>query len=146
MTTNTIGVDAHPLTWPLGRARTSSYSRKRAKFAATFAVARDSVLSEVRRAGGRSAVISTNVALRRDGQELADAAFSGFTALPPAPSSAPPRKWWEVLEVFQSTSADLVAAAYRRLSLIRHPDRGGTHEKMAELNNAYDQFRKERGV
>ncbi len=58
---------AYPLQWPNGRARTPSYKRVRASFSTTFAGARDNLIAEVRRLGGRHLVISTNVPLRQDG-------------------------------------------------------------------------------
>lgn len=70
-------IDAYPLTWPDGRIRTPSYSRERAKFATTFARARDDVFHEVELLVGRytvrdaGVVLSTNIALRRDGLPLA---------------------------------------------------------------------------
>lgn len=58
---------AYPLQWPDGRPRTAAYKRARASFSTTFAGARDNLISEVRRLGGRHLVISTNVPLRQDG-------------------------------------------------------------------------------
>lgn len=69
--------EAYPLQWPTGRPRTGQWSRERAKFQTTFARARDDITREVQLlVGGRWArdpqlVISTNVALRRDGLPLA---------------------------------------------------------------------------
>lgn len=39
-----------------------------------------------------------------------------------------------------------VEQAYRRLALERHPDRGGSTEAMSELNGAFDEFKKGRGL
>ncbi|WP_321878432.1 J domain-containing protein [Paraburkholderia bannensis] len=58
---------AYPLQWPDGRSRTPSYKRAPASFSTTFAGARDNLIAEVRRLGGRHLVISTNVPLRQDG-------------------------------------------------------------------------------
>jgi hypothetical protein len=73
--------EAYPLAWPAGRARTDPYRRERAKFDASFARARDNLVREVELlCGGGSRhwiggsvhlVISTNIALRRDGLPLA---------------------------------------------------------------------------
>ncbi|WP_438391139.1 hypothetical protein [Caballeronia sp. DA-9] len=60
-------VTAYPLQWPTGRKRTESHRRSRARFESTFAVARDELIAEVRRLGGRNLVISTNIPLRQDG-------------------------------------------------------------------------------
>lgn len=65
--------EAYPLAWPAGRKRTDY--RERAKFDVTFARARDNIVGEVSRLAGRypdpQIVISTNIALRRDGLPLA---------------------------------------------------------------------------
>ena len=71
-------VDAYPLTWPEGRPRTPSYNREHANFETTFARARDDIVAEVerltgtRRWGDSGVIISTNIALRRDGLPLAN--------------------------------------------------------------------------
>lgn len=70
--------EAYPLSWPAGRARTSYFQREHAKFDVSFARARDNIVREVALlAGGRygpdpQIVISTNIALRRDGLPLAN--------------------------------------------------------------------------
>jgi hypothetical protein len=64
-------VDAYPLTWPPGRPRTPPARRARSRFATTFARARDEVVRELRLLRARAVVLSTNVALRRDGLPLA---------------------------------------------------------------------------
>lgn len=72
-------IEAYPLCWPHGRPRTGRYNRQRAKFDVTFARARDDVSHEIELLTGRYAwmikeanlIISTNVALRRDGLPLA---------------------------------------------------------------------------
>ena len=66
--------EAFPLSWPAGRKRTQY--RERAKFDTTFARARDNIVREVGLLAGRygpdpQIVISTNIALRRDGLPLA---------------------------------------------------------------------------
>lgn len=58
---------AYPLQWPAGRRRTAAHRRARANFSTSFAVARDNLIAEVKRLGGRNLVISTNVPLRQDG-------------------------------------------------------------------------------
>lgn len=195
---------AYPLQWPSGRKRTAQYAREHAKFDVTLARARDNIVAEITLlCGGRYApepniVISSNLALRRDGLPLAgqrqpddpgvavyfiykkrqmsfacdrwlkiehnmqaiaktiealrgiarwgtgdmlEAAFTGFAALP---SPGTPKTWRETLGV----SADiqdmsLVRAAYRMLASRHHPDKGGSHETMAELNAALSQAEKE---
>lgn len=68
---NTIKNEAYPLYWPLQRPRTASYRRKTARFKKGFAVSRDDIVRQVKLAGGREIVISTNISLRRDGLPLA---------------------------------------------------------------------------
>lgn len=206
--------EAYPLQWPAGRARTERWRRERAKFDVTFARARDNIVAEIGRLAGRypdpQIVISTNIALRRDGLPLAnqrqpddpgvavyflykkrqmsfacdrwekiehnmqaiaktiealrgiarwgtgdmlEAAFTGFTALPPPPAagsgSAPPaaqaRKHWR--DVFGTGVRDraVLQDVYRRLAAAYHPDRGGDPVKMAELNAARDEALQELG-
>ena len=67
------------------------------------------------------------------------AAFRGFEALP-APGAQ--RHWTEVLGIPAQASSDLIEAAYRKRARTRHPDSGGSHEAMAELNEAVAQARK----
>lgn len=70
--------EAYPLQWPHGRKRTDHWQREQAKFDVSFARARDNIVAEVKLlAGGRwgpdpMTVISSNVALRRDGLPLAN--------------------------------------------------------------------------
>lgn len=191
--------EAYPLQWPLGRPRTERWRRERAKFDVGFARARDNIVAEIGRLAGRypdpNVVISTNIALRRDGLPLAnqrqpedvgvavyftykkrqmsfacdrwekiehnmqaiaktiealrgiarwgtgdmlEAAFTGFSALPPpAQASAGPRTWRDVFGSAVHTRAQM-NEVYRRLAGAYHPDRGGDPAKMAELNAARD--------
>ena len=187
---------AHPLSWPAGRKRTERWRRERAKFDVTFSRARDNIVAEVGRLAGRypdpAIVISTNIALRRDGLPLAgqrapddpgvavyftykkrqmsfacdrwekiehnmqaiaktiealrgiarwgtgdmlEAAFTGFTALPPPSQTQGVRTWRDVFGTGVTTRAQL-SEVYRRLASAYHPDRGGDPAKMAELNAA----------
>ncbi len=75
------------------------------------------------------------VELRHGTLALVRASFAGFIALP-APTGE--KQWFEVLEVDSDSSMDVIKTAYRKLSSIHHPDRGGNSEKMAEINNAYN--------
>lgn len=90
-----------------------------------------------------AAVAATLEALRGierwGGGQILDRAFSGFTALP-APGQTHARGWREVLNV-EPTVSDLetVKGQYRRLSSVRHPDKGGTEAEMSELNWAWAQ-------
>lgn len=68
--------------------------------------------------------------------QILERAYAGFAALPAAGRVKP---WREVL--FSAPyparyDADVVDAAYRELAVIHHPDRGGSHERMVEINQA----------
>lgn len=67
-----IDADAYPLYWPGGWERTQQHKRKRSRYQVKMAKARDDLLKELRLLGARDAVISTNVALRRDGLPYAN--------------------------------------------------------------------------
>jgi DnaJ domain len=73
--------------------------------------------------------------------DMLQAAFTGFTALP-APNAA--RAWHEVLGVKAHDNTDNVRASYRNLASQHHPDRGGDHTRMTEINIAWQAFCKER--
>ncbi len=49
----------------------------------------------------------------------------------------------EVLDLNWPPTKDEIAQAFRKKAFTTHPDRGGTHEAMAELNNASDLFEKD---
>jgi hypothetical protein len=70
---------------------------------------------------------------RHGGAAVLERAFTGFAALP-APGAK--RPWFEVLGVSESATADEIRSAYRRLASEAHPDRGGSEERMAEINRA----------
>ena len=80
---------------------------------------------------------------RRGTGEMVDAAFTGFAALPPGP---PGKHWTVILGVSGADGPDRVKEAYRSLALEHHPDRGGDSAKMQEINDAYESFKRERGV
>jgi hypothetical protein len=83
---------------------------------------------------------------RHGGARILDRAFTGFTALP-APGETVKRTWREVFEIQAGTvvSADTIKATYRRLAAEHHPDRGGSHALMSELNQAHEEARLEVG-
>ncbi len=72
-------IEAYPLCWPVGRPRTDKWRRERARFDMSFARARDEIVRQIELMCGKYAlarretglVISTNIALRRDGLPLA---------------------------------------------------------------------------
>lgn|SRR3990167_3053877 len=74
--------------------------------------------------------------------DMMERAFQGFTAL----ENSKPRTWREILFP-NGCPADVTLASvktnYRRLAWGAHPDRGGTHEAMTELNVALAQAEQE---
>jgi hypothetical protein len=76
----------------------------------------------------------------RYGVGTLDQAFAGYDALPPpGADNRPP--WRKVLGIAddENSSADAINAAYRDLARKFHPDvPGGSHEAMAQLNEARD--------
>lgn len=55
------------------------------------------------------------------------------------------RAWFDVLQVKADSSWEVIESNYRRLAKDRHPDRGGSPGQMAELNEAFDTAKQERG-
>jgi hypothetical protein len=68
---------------------------------------------------------------RHGGGTMMERAFSGFVAI-----EAPGKSWWDVIEVRPDATKDVIEANFRRLARDRHPDRGGSNEAMAVLNEA----------
>ncbi len=68
-------IEAYPLQWPSGWKTTAAHNRTAGKFKASFAVARDELLRELRLmltySEGKQIVISSNVPLRQDGKAYA---------------------------------------------------------------------------
>lgn len=60
----------------------------------------------------------------------------------PRPAAASPNSSYRVLEVMDGASKDVCEAAYKTLSRRYHPDTGGSHEKMVQLNRAIEELRK----
>lgn len=75
------------------------------------------------------------VELRHGTLALVRATFTGFKALP-APAG---KQWHELLGVAPTASRDDINTAYRRLASEAHPDKGGSAERMAEINKARDE-------
>jgi hypothetical protein len=71
-------------------------------------------------------------------EEMMDAAFSGFKALPESIilGAHTARAWHEVLEVSPTASPEVRHAAYKRLLHKYHPDTGGTQAQFEELQKA----------
>lgn len=80
------------------------------------------------------------VELRHGTLALVKASFRGFRALPDPAR----RTWRQVLNVADGVN-DLTAvtAAYRSRAAKAHPDKGGSHDAMAELNRAMQQAEQE---
>jgi len=75
------------------------------------------------------------VELRHGTLALVRATFQGFRALP-----APDKKTWrQVLAVGEVCTLEQAEKQYRILASTRHPDKGGSHEAMAELNKAWEE-------
>ena len=47
------------------------------------------------------------------------------------------RDYYEILQLHPTAEPEVVESAFRRLALKHHPDKGGSNERMAELNRAY---------
>lgn len=65
-------VEAFPLSWPVGMARTTS--RKSSPFSTGFGAARNKLFSNLKLLGAQGIVVSTNIPLKRDGQPRANLA------------------------------------------------------------------------
>lgn len=62
------GIDAYPLSWPIGWKKTERYRRSTSKFGSkSFAVVRDVLFDELRRFRAKDIILSTNIPLRKDG-------------------------------------------------------------------------------
>lgn len=69
--------------------------------------------------------------------EMMKAAFAGFKELPSSTTASP--SCWQVLDLLPTKNLESIKAAYRKKLFGAHPDQGGTHEAMAQLNIAKDQ-------
>lgn len=65
-------IDAFPLHWPVGWARTEPHRRSSSGYQVTFGRARDELLRSIRLLGGHDIVISSNLPLKRDGMPYAN--------------------------------------------------------------------------
>lgn len=72
--------------------------------------------------------------MRHGGLHIVRQTFKGFTALPAPPGR---KQWREVLKI-TATNVSLtdIDEAYRRQAATAHPDKGGSNDKMHELNRA----------
>lgn len=79
---------------------------------------------------------------RHGGAEILNRAFKGFVALPEQPRS----RWWCVLDVHEAASEKEVEQAYRRMRSRAHPDTGGSTEFFNAVEEAWQEFKKVRGL
>ena len=91
-------------------------------------------------------------AVERSGAaHILDRAFAGFAQLGSgSPTGPEQRPWREVLNLEGLAGPDFavraaIEASFKSLSRTRHPDAGGTHEAMLELNAAREQALQEIG-
>jgi DnaJ domain len=47
--------------------------------------------------------------------------------------------WYQVLELIPPVSMAELKVAYRKAAALHHPDRGGSHQMMVVVNDAYEQ-------
>lgn len=73
-------------------------------------------------------------------EDMVDAAFSGYAALPESIIMGPgkiTRPWYDVLEVSPTASQETIKAAYKSLLHKTHPDHGGDPSKFHEVQKAF---------
>jgi len=82
---------------------------------------------------------------RHGGAVVLERAFTGFTALPAPIVAGMHGDWQAVLELQDLLAPERqdIERAYRRLAALHHPDRGGSAERMADINRARAEALKE---
>ena len=80
---------------------------------------------------------------QRWGVGTAEQAFAGFVALPEQAGGEP---WHETLGVSPDASRETIDAAYKRLALLHHPDRGGDRAQWDRLQDVRRIALRARGV
>lgn len=92
-------------------------------------------------AGNLAAIAGSLDSLRRieryGGAAILDRAFSGFQALPS------PNDWRHIFGFEETPTFAQVRERYTKLAKQRHPDSGGNHAAMAELNRAMEEAERE---
>jgi len=71
-----------------------------------------------------------------------DRVFGGFLATPDDTAlllGSGKSPWWEILGVKEDASREDIRNAYKALSLVYHPDRGGKDEDMKRINQAFSE-------
>lgn len=81
--------------------------------------------------------------IERYGSQMAEAAYTGFDALP-SPDFVVTRSWRDVLDYYGSSIRE-AKSAYMRARKIAHPDHGGSDSKFEEVNRAWKQAQSEIG-
>lgn len=83
---------------------------------------------------------------QRWGVGTTEQAFAGYAALPPA-NVAPTHTWWSVFGLSRNASTEDVKTMYRHLVKRWHPDMDeGNREKFDQVQAAWEQFARERGL
>jgi hypothetical protein len=80
--------------------------------------------------------------LRHGTLALVRASFTGFAALPPPAGSRPWRASLEYSADARPSRAE-AEARYKAMAMKAHPDAGGSADRMAELNRAIEEARRE---
>lgn len=65
--------------------------------------------------------------------DILERAFTGFTAIPERSGG---RTCWDVLGMAPTKNEAAISEKYREMAKVKHPDVGGSHEEMNELNEA----------
>lgn len=72
--------------------------------------------------------------------DMMERSFTGFEALPEPKS----KNWWDILGVARHSDLSFIKDVYRKKATEFHPDRGGNHEQMTEINHAWEAAQKEK--
>ena len=79
--------------------------------------------------------------------EILNRAFTGFTALPAPEAAASAGAWWDVLDVSQFATLDIVELAYKSKRSAAHPDRpGGSAQQFQAVQAAYEAAKRHLGA
>ena len=124
--------ESFPLQWPLGREKTSKFSRKVAPFKTTPGRARDELLHQLKLLGARDVVISSNVATYRRGGH--DIMYADQSAAKEDPGLAIYYTWNKEQYVLAcdkwNAVVDNLQALMKTVDAIRGIERWGTGEMM----------------
>lgn len=78
-------------------------------------------------------------------KHMIKAMFTGFKQLPASANGR--RPWWQVFgliaqPVKNDATCDTIRAEFNRLAKLHHPDVGGSHSEMIEVNEAWAEYEK----